>query len=866
MAAGTGKSTLQSGPTSLHRVIAALREDRTSNWEEQKHPRDRRGRFSKKRQGGFGKLSSGEAGGTGGSGASEKKPEDDGLDNMTIRQLKRVAQEEKIVGYSEMGKDALKKAIRVARENPDTQENIRKSLEFRKTAREVINKTPPGKLARKWERLQKLIKFAGVSPIVGAAVMVAWGTNQAVDELKRQKKIYSEGLNDQAKNASARASKVSAQSTEKDFITFTVGGFSGTGSTAEKLAEALKKDYGDDEDGWIDKSQHIIPVSPRTNDIKIDSPKTIAGIANPAYLGEYAVKYVGRMMQNFQRKESDAATELAAQIYAHAIKRVPNPNGGRSTRINAEKVINIVAHGAGGQVVDEALEILKRMKLKDAEEGSSVLKRVNVVKLGSPAVGWVDPPEDVRDRSQNIYGTDDPFSGLPKQNPQWVSGVKGGDIDDYFASEDARKAVRDGLGYGTGSYFEVETVKGRKEEVQRNREKLRNLGKKIKTPDDPEEQGFPDIPDPWGDDDKGSSSSGGAPKKPNPKPPTPSQPSTAKTQTSKQQSSSKGADNPPEAPPPATPNKPKPSGGSSGTSSSKAKTEAKPPKPQEPKSSESSDRTKKAKKNEPKPDPEPEVMNTSSLNEVVEKKASSKKKQAATEPVKTKYEWVSDPDHPEGGYLRENKNYKAKTSEQTEAEKKAEAQAEAAKPKTTRDYAKSTPESRRAAAAKKAEADRAAQSKTATDPDDLKTVRMPESPAAKRWREKNGKQVAPENPSGSDKPEGNEAKKKSGKPKAEAKPAAAPEPEQEKKPASKIRSVKTKSGDERKLKTQNPVRAVPEGYHWVQDPNHPEGGYLKKNAKGTGRKNKKQDSSPHLYTLTRLSVLRQLGLGGLNGQ
>jgi hypothetical protein len=361
----------------------------------------------------------------------------------TIRELKAQARDLNIYRYSNMTSRELSQAIETAKEDPQQQERLRKTLERNRQERNTTYSILPTDLVKAWKDLQKVGKMFGVNPeragLLAATVLLGSGLSAT----QRMKDRYKANLQQSAQQAFNRAQSVPIQRTNKENILFSVGGFQGIGSTGERMRDMLQAPQ-DNSTGekWFSKNNHFVPFNNREFDIPTPSvsQRKPDGSYNPVYLGAVARGGFGKFLENFRRGSNEASIDLAAQIYAYG-NRYPKAQ------------INLLGHGAGGNVVREAVEIVNRMRPPEGKgmRGSELLNRFNIVNLGTPYFGFTDDKAWGKVRERTITSSQDPFSFLPKRMSQWISTVKGHEPQDYLKNDEVRERLREAFGYYSNS-------------------------------------------------------------------------------------------------------------------------------------------------------------------------------------------------------------------------------------------------------------------------------------------------------------------------------------------------------------------------------------------------------------------------------
>lgn len=365
----------------------------------------------------------------------------------SIRDLKKEASKRGVYRYSEMNSEELKRAIRAADENPKQQDRLRKTLEKRKQARDIVEGGSINKYVKSWDKIEKLLKLSGADPKLVAGALIAAFTGLGVKVYNDLRDSYRSGIRDSAVAATYRAEKVPSVDSKKNNITFAVGGFSGEGSSGAEIKKRLEdladKPDADASDRWFRDQNEIIPLDVPEFDIEpfAGDKRNTDGTYNPAYLAHLGQQGFGAFMRNYRNKRNEAAVELASQIYAQA--NAKNRNG---RFINKNKPINIVAHSSGGMTAREAMDIIALMP-----NGKEVLERVNLVTLGTPDLGF---SEKRLAREMSITGAGDPLAVLPQRYPKRINSIKGREISDFLSDENAIEQIRRQFGYyPTSTYY-----------------------------------------------------------------------------------------------------------------------------------------------------------------------------------------------------------------------------------------------------------------------------------------------------------------------------------------------------------------------------------------------------------------------------
>lgn len=366
----------------------------------------------------------------------------DDLEGLTLRQLKKIGSEKQIYRYSHMTTAQLKNAIRTTRADPKQQERIRKTLEKSREARKLVDEFTPKALSNAWNTIQQISKTAGISPEAAGMLTAGFLLSAGAAATQRMRDRYKTELATSATMAMSRAETVPTLRTNKPNLMFAVGGFGGIGSNGERMRDLLQAgEDGTAGEKWFSKGNEIIPFNHKEFDIPAPSvsKRNPDGSYNAAYLGYVTKQGFGKFVQNFRRGRNEASVDLAASIYAHGVR---NPKAG----------INVLGHGVGGNVVREATEILNRMRSPDGKtSGPEIIKRMSIANLGTPYFGFTNDGFWGTARNRTITSGQDPFSILPKQAAQWISSVKGGEVDDYLRNGEVRERLRESFGYYSNS-------------------------------------------------------------------------------------------------------------------------------------------------------------------------------------------------------------------------------------------------------------------------------------------------------------------------------------------------------------------------------------------------------------------------------
>lgn len=261
----------------------------------------------------------------------ESQPQEDPYKNNTIRELKKIASQKGVVGYSSMTSEQLRSSINLVDKNPpEQQERIAKTLA---RDRSSINraasaaglkgkqKRAAADASRTWKNLEALAKFAGSQPVGwGVAATGAFLLGASIRSYERAKTDYRSRLKENAEQAQEKAATLSPpRPGNLNNITFVVSSAkseeskpSGAQSIIDKLKESVK-DSDDEGEKWLANKQFFVPF-----DLKE------SGAPAKGSMVEDAVSGLKDYMGNFLKKKDQDAIDLAAQLYAYGIQRTPD--------------------------------------------------------------------------------------------------------------------------------------------------------------------------------------------------------------------------------------------------------------------------------------------------------------------------------------------------------------------------------------------------------------------------------------------------------------------------------------------------------------------------------------------------------------
>lgn len=423
-------------------------------------------------------------------------------DQKTIRELQEEARQRGVYRANHMSKAELVSTLQAVEKDPESQNRLRKTLDKQQSARRErdaylgsASATIPGNPLTTWGQLQKITRMlGGATPQIAALTVGAFLINQGVAEYRKGQDRYRDGFQESARMAVQQARRLPVEEVEKDNIMFTVDGFSQ--APVAKWADIkshLAPLEDDSEEDWLTQNNHVIPLKSADFDVPLSShqKRDASGNYNPAYLFDHAKGQFGKYLSNVKKGRNQAAVDLAAQLYAHG-------------SAYKDKPINILAHGAGGNVTNEALEILERMRPPDGSgiKGSDISSRINVVMMGTPDFGMTKPGVDEKGKTRTtkrmnqnistITSSKDPFSILPKYRPKWISTVKGGEVEDYLSDPEARRHIRESFGYYDSSLLGRKTKK-QESAAEPKPKATRSRAKPVVEPEEEEENYEPRL-------------------------------------------------------------------------------------------------------------------------------------------------------------------------------------------------------------------------------------------------------------------------------------------------------------------------------------------------------------------------------------
>lgn len=241
----------------------------------------------------------------------------------TIRELKKIASQKGVSGYSEMRTEELKSALRTIKNtSPAQQGRLARTLgRDRSSATRAINaaglrgkeKRVALEANRTWKNLQAIAKFATSQPVGwGVAAIGAFLMGASIRSFERAKEEYRSTFKENAQQAQEKAVSLSPKRPgNRSNITFVVGSHKDEG--AEGMIKDLKESVdksNDPADKWLADGQFFVPFNLKESGARPGSDDIEGAISG---LKDYA--------NNFLKKKDQDAVDLAAQIYAYGIQR-----------------------------------------------------------------------------------------------------------------------------------------------------------------------------------------------------------------------------------------------------------------------------------------------------------------------------------------------------------------------------------------------------------------------------------------------------------------------------------------------------------------------------------------------------------------
>lgn len=255
----------------------------------------------------------------------------------TIRELKEIAREKELGGYSELNTEQLKRRL-VEYDEADEEAKITykkrsvsggRGLTKRQIAASFSGKGKASKAGREaameanqfWKNMETLAKFAGAKPVsVGMAAVGAYAAGVTLKKYDELKTKYTSNFKEQSDEvfekaavlSKSRGRRVRPQNEEGNNITFVVAN---TDRESQDMVDTLvgigKSENAKTEDEWLAELGFAKFTNKEAGFRTTDDP--IVNATNS--LKQYA--------QNIKRGKDQDAVDLAAQIYAYATEVDP---------------------------------------------------------------------------------------------------------------------------------------------------------------------------------------------------------------------------------------------------------------------------------------------------------------------------------------------------------------------------------------------------------------------------------------------------------------------------------------------------------------------------------------------------------------
>jgi len=253
----------------------------------------------------------------------------------SIRELKQIARDKELGGYSELNTEQLKRRL-IEFDEADEEVKVtfrKKSARRGITKRQVqgyfSGKGPASKEGKKraveahdfWKNMEALAKFAGAKPVsVGMAAVVAYSAGVTLKKYDELKSNYRSNFKSQSKEvfekaavlSKSRNKRVRPENEEGNNITFVAAN---TDKEAQEMIDTLvtvgKNGDATTEDEWLAE----LGFAKFTN-----KEAGFETTGNPVVDATNTVKQYGR---NLKRGKDQDAIDLASQIYAYATEVDP---------------------------------------------------------------------------------------------------------------------------------------------------------------------------------------------------------------------------------------------------------------------------------------------------------------------------------------------------------------------------------------------------------------------------------------------------------------------------------------------------------------------------------------------------------------
>lgn len=376
---------------------------------------------------------------------SETKPGK--YEGKTIRELQKIARDRGVYRSNHYRKAELatileqmdrdpRRAKEISRRGQQTAKRRRGTILSVSTA---IAEFAPRGVYGTYNKLRRALRQMKAGNLEAAAILTTSSLLAAKAIASRQiRERYKKGLEESAKLALERADKIPVDRVGKPNILFAVGGL--VGSTGEAIKDALEAPQDRSKgERWFSRANHILPFNNPDYRATPDFNKKVGGIHTPAHIASTLQQGAKRYLDNLRYAgRNPAAVDLAARMYAYGAKY-------------PSKAMNILAHREGGNIADEAVEILSRMKgsKRQGGAGKAMLDRLNLVRMGSNYFGMANDRNwsNGKISHRTLTGKRDPFGFLPKRAADVLSSVRGGEIPDYLGNRTARDRIREAFGF-----------------------------------------------------------------------------------------------------------------------------------------------------------------------------------------------------------------------------------------------------------------------------------------------------------------------------------------------------------------------------------------------------------------------------------
>lgn len=358
--------------------------------------------------------------------AANATPPKKELKDMTIRELRKEAQDRGVPGYSHVDKQTLRNMIEAWDATPEDQRKILKSIEKQKKERDA----DPLKDFKRFFGLQKYFRRVNSTASIASLVTAAGLIHISYDAYQRVRENYRGNFSTSAATAENMSTTIKVENVKKsnEYITFAVDrlGSRHTGTLKDELLKADPKFFG----------KHHIVTTPANE----ENPASKVLAKAPKGVRDTVENYTAtmhRLSQQVLRGRDPQSIDLAAQVMAYH-RKYP------------DKEICLIGDHDGGMVVNEAAEIL-------FAANKDLASRLRIVNVGTPSFGLTEavtntPESRDKDKKTRVGSTltltsrPEPFHLFPGINQQQINSVKGDRIQDYLKDSYALDRIRGGLG------------------------------------------------------------------------------------------------------------------------------------------------------------------------------------------------------------------------------------------------------------------------------------------------------------------------------------------------------------------------------------------------------------------------------------